>query len=195
MAERRPRSRVSSLFSLGAPPLLPRKSEDGRRPSPPPLQVPRLRESRSAQHLSPSPDPSAPRAVSSGAQQPPDQLHTPLLPPPPIGGSFADRTTSSPRNSPRPVSYGDFRSRSRSRGASPARDLRPSTPDGRLTKKRSWIPGKSRTSSISSPPPQAAPAFVLTPQGDVPYDATYLANARPVRTSPPSRAPLTIIGT
>ena len=148
---RRSRSRVSSILSFATPPTPPRRSMES-----PALNVPKLREARSAHNLSPAPAPS------------------PLLPPPPI---FND---AGPPARGRPVSYGG----PSTRGLSPVQRGRPSTPDSKLAKKRSWLPGsrpQSRRASTAAPPEIAvSPAFVITPNGNKPYDMTALTDARPV---------------
>ena len=112
-----------------------------------------------------------------------------LLPPPKIRDQFPDRSSSS--NSNRVGNK--LRSRSASRGTSspvsrtsspaPILDLpRPSTPgEGRLTKKKSWLPGRSHNRSEGgSGIASALQAWVVSPQGNIAYDASNLMKAQPV---------------
>ena len=125
-----------------------------------------------------------------GTANPFDMRNEDLVPPPPIGGSFGD-----------PQSPGGSRGSSRTRGrqdsagmdsgpgsrtASPAREwLRPPTPTegGKLSKKKGWGLGKSHnkndsTSNLRQDPSRLA--FIVGPQGKMPYEVSYLVKAQPV---------------
>jgi hypothetical protein len=122
----------------------------------------------------------------------PDQ---PLLPPPPIRASFAERAASptgsraSTDSRGRPESPAGDGSRGGSRAGSRARSpgdaLRPSTPtEGKLLKKRSWIPGKGHgrsTSGMGFGQGTQSAVFVVSPRGRQPYDASPLLSSRQVR--------------
>ena len=114
-----------------------------------------------------------------------------LVPPPPIGGSFGDAAQSpggsrgSSRTRGRPGSPGAD-SGPGSRTASPAREwMHPPTPTegGKLSKKKTWGLGKlhnknSNTSNIGQDPNRLA--FIVGPQGKLPYELSYLVKAQPV---------------
>ena len=112
-----------------------------------------------------------------------------LLPPPKIRDEFPERPTSS--NSDRGRNKLNGRSASRetgspgSRGSSPGPGLelpRPTTPsEGRLTKKRSWLPGKLHNKVESGADNVHTPqAWVVSPQGNIAYDTSRLVMAQPV---------------
>jgi len=108
-----------------------------------------------------------------------------LAPPPRLGEPF--ERPSSPTNSkggsiPRGRQQNRTSSAPNSRASSPLQGSRPTTPtEGKLSKKRSWMPGKSRIrsgSEASIGPNQQA--WVVTPHGQEPYDISYLLKAQPV---------------
>jgi hypothetical protein len=112
-----------------------------------------------------------------------------LVPPPRIGDPFSERP-SSPTSSKRgsiPRGRQDNRTSSISNGRAssptPGSDgTSPTTPtEGKLSKKRSWMPGRSRNGSVSEasigPSEQA---WVVTPHGQELYDSSYLLKAQPV---------------
>ena len=108
-----------------------------------------------------------------------------LAPPPRIGEPFerpSSPTSSKGGNIPRGRQDNRTSSAPNSRASSPLQGSRPTTPtEGRLTKKRSWMPGKShnRSGSEASVGPSQQ-AWVVTPQGREPYDISYLLKAQPV---------------
>lgn len=121
---------------------------------------------------------------ANGSLHPPEQLLKPL--PSPSGSrpsSGMDRTETRGVNergrSSRPGSRAN--SPNRSRPTTPGRPITPGS-EGRLTKRRSWFPGRSRGESRSEatniPMPQA---WVASPQDKIPYDLTPLLDFQIVR--------------
>ena len=111
-----------------------------------------------------------------------------LMPPPPIGGSFAERTSSpsgsraSSRARARPGSF-SAGSPMGSRSNSPAQDpQRPTTPNStKLNKKKTWLPGKSHGRNDSASNANQPWAFIVGTAGKQPYELSYLNKAQPVR--------------
>ncbi|MCJ1247090.1 hypothetical protein MMC30_004301 [Trapelia coarctata] len=108
-----------------------------------------------------------------------------LAPPPRIGEPFerpVSPTSSKGGSIPRGRQDNRTSSAPNSRASSPVQGSRPTTPtEGKLTKKRSWMPGRShnRSESEASIGPSQQ-AWVVTPHGQEPYDISYLLKAQPV---------------
>lgn len=176
--------RISSLFSLGskdrdsqssptASPVLKSDSNDKRRRS----------SSRPTRHVS------TPNAVfSSEPRTMPDNLDLESLPPPPsllaVNQDLASSAPSSPTG--RPQSRGRDMSRPSSSaglaipGSNP--DSRPSTP----SKRRSWMPGRSRANSMDKrPTPMLPAAWIAGLDQKVVYDLGPLSRGEQVRSHKP----------
>lgn len=111
-----------------------------------------------------------------------------LMPPPPIGGSFAERASSpgsrgSSKTRGRPESF-SAGSPGNSRANSPSGDFqRPTTPNGKLNKKKTWSLGKSHGKSGSTVTVNQPWAFVVGTAGKQTYELSYLTKAQPVTMS------------
>lgn len=112
-----------------------------------------------------------------------------LVPPPRIGSPSYERPASPTSSRGGSIPRGRHENRtssipnSRTSSPTPGSDgIRPTTPaEGKSSKKRSWMPGRSRTGSASEdsvgPSEQA---WVVTPHGQEPYDSSYLLKVQPV---------------
>ncbi|KAL2838028.1 hypothetical protein BJY01DRAFT_220326 [Aspergillus pseudoustus] len=173
--------RISSLFSLGS-----NKDRDVSNPSPPrspsvpkpsPDQIPhdkRRRSSSRPARIVSNPVPNFSQPMSPISRDDLD-LDSPLPPPPSLLAVNQDLADSAP-NSPdgRPQSRGRRLSSSRPSssaglavpGSGP--DSRPGTP----SKRRSWMPGRARTSSIDAraAPQQLPGAWIAGLEHKIPYD-------------------------
>lgn len=171
--------RISSLFSLGS------KDRDSQNsPVSPGFQETANRRRSSSK---PTRHVSTPNAVfSSEPRTMPDPLDLESLPPPPsllaVNHDLASSAPSSPSDA-RPRSRGRDMSRPSSSvglaipGSNP--DSRPSTP----SKRRSWMPGRSRASSIDKRPlaPQLPAAWIAGLDQKVVYDLSPLSRGEQVR--------------
>ena len=152
----------------------------------PPLPTPSRRVTQSflgASDRSPLPPASAGGPRSSRA------LDAELMPPPPIGGAFPDRSSSP----------GGSRASSKTRGRRESLSARspvgsransPAAPDfggpgspatGKLNKKKTWLPGKSHGRSDSASNANQPWAFIVGTAEKQPYELSYLIKAQPVR--------------
>ncbi|KAJ5488127.1 hypothetical protein N7453_011581 [Penicillium expansum] len=174
--------RISSLFSLGSKD---RDSHSSTVSSPVlnssenPIDKRRQSSSKPTRHVS------TPNAVfSSEPRTMPDNLDMESLPPPPsllaVNQDLANSTPSSPVG--RPQSRGRDMSRPSSSagltipGSTP--DSRPSTPS---SKRRSWMPGRSRASSIDKrPTPMLPAAWIAGLDQKVVYDLGPLSRGEQV---------------
>jgi hypothetical protein len=172
--------RISSLFSLGS-------NKDASTPSPPrspsvpklsPDQMPQDKRRRSSSRparLASNPVPNFSQPMSPIARDNDLDLDSPLPPPPSLLAVNQDLADSAP-NSPdgRPQSRGRRLSSSRPSssaglavpGSGP--DSRPGTP----SKRRSWMPGRARASSIDAraSPQQLPGAWIAGLEHKIPYD-------------------------
>jgi hypothetical protein len=172
--------RISSLFSLGS-------NKDASTPSPPrspsvpklsPDQMPQDKRRRSSSRparLASNPVPNFSQPMSPIARDSDLDLDSPLPPPPSLLAVNQDLADSVP-NSPdgRPQSRGRRLSSSRPSssaglavpGSGP--DSRPGTP----SKRRSWMPGRARASSIDAraSPQQLPGAWIAGLEHKIPYD-------------------------
>lgn len=112
-----------------------------------------------------------------------------LVPPPRMGELFYEQPPSpaGSRDGSVPRGRQDNRASSlpTSRASSPVQGSagsRPVTPpEGKLTKKRGWLPGRSHNRSGSEASLGQSPqAWVVTPHGQQSYDISYLLKAQPV---------------
>ncbi|KAL2799693.1 hypothetical protein BJX66DRAFT_292447 [Aspergillus keveii] len=172
--------RISSLFSLGS-------NKDASTPSPPrspsvpklsPDQMPQDKRRRSSSRparLASNPVPNFSQPMSPIARDSDLDLDSPLPPPPSllaVNQDLADSTPNSPDG--RPQSRGRRLSSSRPSssaglavpGSGP--DSRPGTP----SKRRSWMPGRARASSIDAraSPQQLPGAWIAGLEHKIPYD-------------------------
>jgi len=135
----------------------------------------------------------SPWGASAPAHQPLHPHASPsgdgLVPPPRIGDPFYERPSSptSSRGGSLPRGRQEIRtsSISNSHASSPipgSDGTRPTTPtEGKLSKKRSWMPGRSRNGSVSEASiGPSEEAWVVTPHGRGSYDSSYLLKAQPV---------------
>ncbi|KAK4866450.1 hypothetical protein LT330_008382 [Penicillium expansum] len=175
--------RISSLFSLGSKD---RDSHSSTVSSPVlnssenPIDKRRQSSSKPTRHVS------TPNAVfSSEPRTMPDNLDMESLPPPPsllaVNQDLANSTPSSPVG--RPQSRGRDMSRPSSSagltipGSTP--DSRPSTPS---SKRRSWMPGRSRASSIDKrPTPMLPAAWIAGLDQKVVYDLGPLSRGEQIQ--------------
>jgi len=169
--------RISSLFSLGS------KDRDSQSspvsPGFPETEKRRRSSSRPTRHVS------TPNAVfSSEPRTMPTPLDMESLPPPPSLLAVNQDLASSAPSSPvaRPQSRGREMSRPSSSvglaipGSNP--DSRPSTP----SKRRSWMPGRSRASSVDKrPTPMLPAAWIAGLDQKVVYDLSPLSRGEQVR--------------
>ncbi|KAL2847908.1 hypothetical protein BJX68DRAFT_239044 [Aspergillus pseudodeflectus] len=171
--------RISSLFSLGS-------NKDASTPSPPrspsvpklsPDQMPQDKRRRSSSRparLASNPVPNFSQPMSPIARDTDLDLDSPLPPPPSllaVNQDLADSAANSPDG--RPQSRGRRLSSSRPSssaglavpGSGP--DSRPGTP----SKRRSWMPGRARASSIDArASPQLPGAWIAGLEHKIPYD-------------------------
>ena len=148
------------------------------------------------QYLSPFPprsDSTGGNRPTSGASSRPNSMddtslqHPSFLKPLPVrsessSGSRPVSTGSGPEGLASPPLLSP--SLSSSRPSSP-NTIRPPTPAGehKLSKRKSWIPGRSRAGSQSvEDGPHDQQAWIVTPKEMFPYDTTALANFHPVST-------------
>ena len=124
-----------------------------------------------------------PNAIANGGPRSSSLFANDLMPPPPIGGSFAERSASpggsrsSSKTRGRRDSYGAGDSPVDSRANSPSR---PGTPGGKLGKKKTWSLGKSHGKRDSASAASQPWAFIVGTAGKQAYELSYLTKAQPV---------------
>lgn len=200
-----PRSRDASPRSQGRYPSAemlasrgrPLKTQDARSRVPSPTSVSVMHASPSLQNLyqthslgwSPALLSQSLDGLPASGRRPsgPSGFHhgEPLLPPPAIGATFAERSSSPTGSSTRGRPDSRAGSQQDSRNSSPAKPydfFRPSTPtEGSPTRKKIWMPGRSHYRSESEGTIHTRPlAWVVTPQRNTPYDVSGLIRSQPV---------------
>lgn len=174
--------RISSLLNLGSSSKQP--SDQTTSPDLPPQNTGRARSSsRPARHAS-SPLPQSPASRPKTSSGPVEPLDLNDLPPPPSLLAVNQALSDSGSNS-RPGSRGASGSRpSSSAGLTPhtlAPSFQPGTPGERAGKRRSWMPGKSRSPSVEMRNHEYE-AWVAGLDQKIPYDLGPLVRGEAVRT-------------
>lgn len=180
--------RISSLFNLGGSTKDHGSSSSSPTGSPDHIAVDAPRgSSRSARHVS-SPHVLSSESRASGSGPADDlDLNEPLPPPPSLlavnqdlANSAGNSSNGRPQSRGRPSTSGGLAPPGSRSGS------RPGTPTDHKNKRRSWMPGRTRASSVDNRPSVPMPADVSTAwvaglEQKVVYDLGPLARGEPVR--------------